>query len=143
VSPRTIYRDIDVLSSAGIPIFTEKGKGGGISMLPEFVLSKSILSEQEQNDILVALQGLANIKTIETDQVIGKLSATFNKTAVNWLEVDFSDWGIDNGDLFNHFKIAILERRITTFDYFGVSGEKSRRRIEPIQLWFKSSYTNT
>jgi len=38
VSQRTIYRDIDTLSLAGIPIYTEKGKGGGIALLPEFIL---------------------------------------------------------------------------------------------------------
>jgi len=42
VSQRTIYRDVDALSVAGIPIYTEKGKGGGISLLPEFVLNNSI-----------------------------------------------------------------------------------------------------
>ena len=51
VSMRTIYRDIDTLSGAGIPIYTSKGKGGGISLLDNFVLKKSMLSEQEQDCI--------------------------------------------------------------------------------------------
>ena len=42
VSPRTIYRDVELLSSAGIPIYMTKGKGGGISLLPDFVLNKAI-----------------------------------------------------------------------------------------------------
>ena len=138
VSQRTIYRDVDTLSLAGIPIYTEKGKGGGISLLPEFVLSKSILSDQEQNEILSALHGLSNVKTAETDHVLQKLSAIFNKSAANWLEVDFSDWGFRNGQFFNDFKTAILEKRIAEFDYYSTYGEKTHRRIEPIQLWFKS-----
>jgi len=138
VSQRTIYRDVDTLSLSGIPVYTEKGKNGGISLLPHFVLSKSILSEQEQNEILTALQGLSNIKTSETNHVLQKLSAVFNKTAVNWLEVDFSDWSYTNGGVFNDFKVAILERRIAEFDYYSTHGERTHRRIEPIQLWFKS-----
>ena len=138
VSQRTIYRDVDTLSLAGIPIYTEKGKGGGISLLPEFVLSKSILSEQEQNEILSALHGLSNVKTAETHQVLQKLSSVFNKSAANWLEVDFSDWGYQNGHFFGSFKTAILERRIAEFDYYSTYGDKTRRRIEPMQLWFKS-----
>jgi len=138
VSKRTIYRDIDMLSLAGIPVYTEKGKGGGISLLPDFVLNKSILSEQEQNEILSALQGLSSVKTVETDQVLKKLSTIFNKNTVNWLEVDFSDWGYINGRAFYNFKIAILEHRIAEFDYYSTYGEKIHRRIEPIQLWFKS-----
>src|SRR5215468_3350363 len=96
VSQRTIYRDVDTLSLAGIPVYTEKGKGGGISLLPEFVLNKSILSEKEQHEILSALQGLSGVSTAETQGVLRKLSAVFNKSTVPWLEVDFSDWGYQN-----------------------------------------------
>ena len=137
VSRRTIYRDIDTLSSAGIPIYTEKGKGGGVTLLPDSVLNKSILSEQEQDEILTALHGLSNLRISEADKVLQRLSAIFNKTATNWLQVDFSDWsGID--DYFNDFKTAILEQRIAEFDYYNSYGEKSFRRVEPMQLWFKS-----
>lgn len=138
VSQRTIYRDIDTLSLAGIPVYTEKGKGGGISLLPDFVLNKSILSEQEQNEILTALHGLSTVKTAETDQVLKKLSAIFNKNTVPWLEVDFSDWSYMGGGVFSDFKTAILEHRIAEFDYYSTFGEITHRRVEPIQLWFKS-----
>ncbi|GHV06043.1 transcriptional regulator [Clostridia bacterium] len=138
VSSRTIYRDVDTLSLAGIPVYTEKGKGGGISLLPEFVLNKSILSEQEQTEILSALQGLASVKTADTEGVLQKLSTIFNKSAANWLEVDFTDWGYQNGGAFADFKTAILERRIAEFDYYSTYGEQTHRRVEPIQLWFKS-----
>ena len=40
VSVRTIYRDIENLSSAGIPVYMSKGKGGGISILPDFIFNK-------------------------------------------------------------------------------------------------------
>ncbi|MCL2564887.1 MAG: YafY family transcriptional regulator [Defluviitaleaceae bacterium] len=138
VSTRTIYRDIDTISLAGIPIYTEKGKGGGISLLPDFVLNKSLLSDEEQNEILLALQGLSHIQSAENGQVLQKLSAIFNKTAANWLEVDFSDWSFANGDIFNNFKTAILERRVCEFDYYSTYGEKTHRKVEPVQLWFKA-----
>jgi len=138
VSQRTIYRDIDALSLAGIPVYAEKGKGGGIRILPEYVLSKSILSEQEQQEILSALQALSGVNTIDTSQAFKKLSALFKKTTTDWLQVDFSDWNFSNSSYFNDFKTAILERRIAEFDYYGTSGEKTRRCIEPVQLWFKT-----
>jgi len=138
VSQRTIYRDIDTLSLSGIPVYTEKGKGGGISLLPDFVLNKSILSEAEQNEILSALNGLSIIKTNETNHVLQKLSAIFNKSASDWLDVDFSDWSYRNGTYFNDFKKAILEQRIVEFDYFSSYGERTHRRVEPFQIWFKS-----
>ena len=139
ISPRTIYRDIDVLSLAGIPIYTEKGRGGGIHLLPDFVLNKAILSEKEQNEILTALQGFSSITTKETDSALQKLSALFNKNDIpHWLDVDFSDWGFSNENVFQDLKNAILNRKIVHFHYLGTLGEKTHRRIEPIQLWFKS-----
>ena len=141
VSVRTIYRDVENLSAAGIPVYTEQGKGGGISLLPDFVLNKSILNEWEQTEILSALQGLSAVKTVETDRVLQRLSTFFNKSVVNWIDVDFSHWGFIGSDFFNGFKTAIISRQIAEFDYYAVYGETApsftRRRVEPIQLWFK------
>jgi len=138
VSTRTIYRDIDTISSAGIPIYTEKGRDGGISLLPDFTLSKSILNEKEQQEILAALLGLTKIHATETDAVLQKLSAVFNKSATDWLEVDFSNWDFNNEDLFENLKHAILNQQIIEFEYFSSYSERSYRQVEPIQLWFKS-----
>ena len=138
VSPRTIYRYVDTLSLAGIPIYTEKGRGGGISLLPDFVLNKSILSEGEQEEILSALQSISKVHSAETGQVLHKLSTVFNKTVTNWLEVDFTEWGQKNSHIFNGFKSAILERRIAEFDYYGANETKTHRCIEAHQLWFKA-----
>ena len=138
VSRRTICRDIDCLSTAGIPVYAERGKGGGISLLPDFVLNKSILNEQEQSEILSALQGLSAVKTQDTDRVLQKLSVIFNKDTPSWMEIDYTDWSYSQGSIFHDFKIAILERRVVQFDYYNAYGQKSNRRVEPIQLWFKS-----
>ena len=48
VSSRTIYRDIEALSGAGIPVYTEPGRNGGISLLHDFILDRTILSEHER-----------------------------------------------------------------------------------------------
>ena len=137
VSRRTICRDIDTLSAAGIPVYTERGKGGGIRLLPDFVLNKSILSEREQAEILSSLQALSNVRADDSSQILRKLSAVFNKPITNWMEVDFSDWHCE-ASFFDDLKTAILERRIVRFDYFNNHGEKTFRSVEPMQLWFKS-----
>ena len=92
VSVRTIYRDLDAISAAGIPIYTVQGKGGGIFILPEFVLEKSLLTPQEKEQILMALQGLAAAEDSRTDELLTKLGGLFRVQGVNWIEVDFSDW---------------------------------------------------
>ena len=136
VSVRTIYRDIDTISSSGIPIYTEQGRTGGISLLPNFVMDKSILSEKEQYDVLANLQALFQLSSDETESTLQKLSATFNKTATNWLEVDFS-WNSYQKNYFSELKVSILERRVTSFDYYSSHNEKTTRQVEPFGLWFK------
>ena len=138
VSRRTIYRDIDILSLSGIPVYTEKGKGGGISLLPGFVLDKSLLNEQEQSEILSALHGLSAIKPVKAEQILNKLSVVFNRDIVNWVDVDFSDWSCSGSDIFYGLKEAILNKNVVEFDYYSTSAKKMRRRMEPLQLWFKS-----
>ena len=139
VSVRTIYRDIDTLSSAGIPIYALQGKGGGISLLDNYVLDKSVLSEQEQNEILYALQSLSITQAPEADKVLAKLSNLFNKNRTSWIEVDLSPWGSDDKGIsqFKLIKDAILSHRMIEFNYFGSSGEKTVRRVEPMKLIFK------
>ncbi len=138
VSIRTIYRDIDVLSDAGIPIYMSKGKGGGISLLDNYVLNKSILSDSEQKEILAALQGLNAIHYPEVDNVISKLGLLFNKEDdYNWVDVDFSHWGETNRNKFNLIKTAIINKKVINFDYLSSYGSNSNREVEPIQLWFK------
>lgn len=141
VSVRTIYRDIDTLSLAGIPIYALQGKGGGISLLEHYVLDKSVLSEREQNEILYALQSMTVTQVPEADKVLAKLSSLFNKSRTNWIEVDFSPWGSDDKGFsqFTQIKDAILSHRIIEFNYFGSSGEKTARRVEPMKLIFKTN----
>lgn len=139
VSVRTIYRDIDTLSLAGIPIYALQGKGGGISLLEHYVLDKSVLSEREQNEILYALQSLTVTQVPEADKILAKLSSLFKKSRTNWIEVDFSPWGSDDKGFsqFTLIKDAILSHKIIEFNYFGSSGEKTARRVEPMKLIFK------
>ena len=58
VSARTIYRDMDTLSAAGIPIYAKKGKNGGICLTEQFVLDKMLITQEEQQKILSGLISL-------------------------------------------------------------------------------------
>jgi Predicted transcriptional regulator len=139
VSTRTIYRDLDILSGAGIPVYTSKGKGGGIRLLDEFVLNKSILSEQEQNEILISLQSMNAAQYPEARQVLDKLCVLFNKSDTNWIEVDFSHWGSAKSERnkFTLLKNAIINTTSISFRYSNSAGEKMDRTVEPLKLFFK------
>ena len=137
VSQRTIYRDIEILNSAGIPVSANKGKGGGIELLEDFLINKTAFSEHEQNEIVFALQSFRALKYINADNVLKKLSAIFNKDVINWIDVDFSDWTINGKEKFNTIKSAIFDKKCLSFDYFSTNGEKTHRTVYPMQLWFK------
>lgn len=139
VSIRTIYRDVDALSVAGIPIYTAKGKGGGIGLLDHFILNKSLLSEKDQKEILIGLQSLKATSYFDTEDTASKLSRLFKKDNVNWIEVDFSKWGDSKDKVkFDILKKAILDNKVISFKYVNSYGEKSLRKIEPLKLWFKN-----
>lgn len=139
VSVRTIYRDIDVISSAGIPIYATQGKGGGIEIADDFVLKKSLLSEKEQEQILVALKGLEGINKQYENELLTKLSAFFKIKNTNWIEVDFTNWQKDNeyDELFNDIKSAIINKNIISFKYFSSNEKETSREVKPIRLLFK------
>lgn len=140
VSTRTIYRDIDVLSSAGIPIYTNKGNGGGISLLENYTISKTMISEKESEGLILALKTLQTTKYPNIDTIISKLSSVFKNVGVeDWVKVDFSDWGgtTDSMDKFNTIKQAILNSQSVSFAYFNSYGEKTIRKVNPVKLIYK------
>ena len=141
VSIRTIYRDIDILSSAGIPIYATQGKGGGIAIQDSYVLKKSLLSEQEQKQILMALQGIRVLEDEQINMLLSKLSGVFQRQQGNWLEIDFSTWTKSGAGKHNFqlLQSAIWKSRIVSFSYYSGKGEQTKRIIEPHKLVFKTS----
>lgn len=141
VSIRTIYRDIDILSAAGIPIYATQGKGGGIAIQDSYVLKKSLLSEQEQKQILMALQGIRVLEDEQINMLLSKLSGVFQRQQGNWLEIDFSTWTKSGAGKHNFqlLQSAIWKSRIVSFSYYSGKGEQTKRIIEPHKLVFKTS----
>ena len=137
VSVRTIYRDIDTLSMAGIPVYTTKGRNGGISLTEQFVLDKMLVSKKEQQQILAALASLKETGAHEENETLSKLGDFFKEKPENWVAIDFSDWSGRRKELFNQIRDAILNRYVLSFDYYGQHAEMSRRCVEPVQLLFK------
>lgn len=137
VSVRTIYRDVEQLSMAGIPVYTRRGKNGGISLMDHFVLDKMVISQEEQQRILAALASLRETGAREEEEILQKLGAFFRADIPDWVAIDFSDWSGRRKQLFEQLRQAILGRRVLTFDYYGQYGEMSRRTVEPVQLLFK------
>lgn len=140
VSQRTIYRDVDALSAAGIPVYAQRGQGGGIRLMDQFVLDRALLSPRQQDEVLFALQALLSTGGVEESEALNRLSALFRREGADWLEVDFTDWGSGEREKenFRLVKEGILSRRLLSFTYYSAAGERTRRRTEPVRLVFKS-----
>lgn len=137
VSIRTIYRDLDTLSVAGIPVYAKKGKNGGISLTEQFVLNKMLITKEEQQEILSALVSLKEIGVQEEQNTLQKLGEFFKTDPVDWIAIDLSDWGGGRKQLYEDIRHAILSHRLLCFDYYGQNGSMTKRVVEPMQLVFK------
>ncbi len=137
VSVRTIYRDVESLNLAGIPIYARKGKKGGICLMETFVLDRMLVSEEEQQRILSALVSLRETGAEEESEILKRLGDFFRMEPINWVAIDFSDWSGRRNDLFVQIKEAVLGRHVMVFDYYGQYGEMRSRTVEPVQLLFK------
>lgn len=140
VSVRTIYRDVDAISSAGIPIYVTTGRNGGIQFLDDYVLNKSFFSESEKLEILSSLQSLSAVQYPEVDTILNKLGAIFQTSLTDWIDVDFSRWGSvaeTENRSFRQLKQAIFENREITFDYHASSGDSCKRSVYPYKLVYK------
>lgn len=137
VSARTIYRDMDTLGAAGIPIYAKKGKNGGICLTEQFVLDKMLLTKDEQQEILSGLVSLRQTKAEDGEDILLKLGDFFRADPVDWLAIDLSDWSGSRTQLYENIKTAILACRLVQFDYYGKNGQMSRRTVEPVKLIFK------
>lgn len=136
VSVRTVYRDAQALSEAGVPLYSEQGRSGGFSILPTYKLSKSLISEAEQQSILSSLSAAAQ-SGAQDKELLHKLSAFFGADTIDWVQIDFADWSGQHDQDIAVYRQAILGRRVLTFDYTGESGKQTKREVCPFKLWFK------
>ena len=143
VSARTIYRDVDVLSTAGVPVYTNKGNSGGISLLEGYTLNKTMLSKSESEGLILALKAMGATDYPEADALLEKIGSIFkNNMAHDWIEVDFESWSskVNEDNKFSKIRDAIVSSLVVNFDYINGSGIKSNRDAEPVKLMF-NAYT--
>ena len=146
VTPRTIYRDIETIEKAGIPIFTTTGAKGGIGILPEYKVDKSLFTF---SDIQTLLMGLDSVSTTlsqkEITGTLEKVKSLLPKKhtiKANQITVDLTTWMGNKGLLLSIeiIKRALIENRVLQFEYYNKMGKKSTRRVEPYQLILKETH---
>lgn len=142
VSMRTIYRDLDALALAGIPVYASKGAGGGIFIDPDYLLQRSIVSDKEQDEILLGLQILHNSNSMDTSASLEKMQALFHPLKhEDMIQIDFDGWGSSpqQQERFTFLRNAIMNHQVIHFSYVGNEQKKTHREVEPYALLLKGS----
>lgn len=150
VSPRTIYRDIEAINMAGIPIRSISGVGGGFEIMPEYKIDKKVFSTADLSAILMGLSSLSNM--VRGDELVNALAKVKSfipaekakdiEIKTNQICIDLSPW-IGNRNIrpyLETIRTALQDCKLLSFEYTAHRGNKTVRTVEPYQLVLKSSH---
>ena len=147
VSVRTIYRDIETLNGAGIPVISTQGHEGGLTIPDNYKLSRQLLTFDDMLSLLSALKGVnRTLKNDDIERVIDKVTAlipsekeTVYRNHADSFVIDITPWG--NGDYHrdNIQKVheAVTGSLLLDFAYTDANGRNSKRQVEPHTLLYK------
>ncbi|MFC6182560.1 helix-turn-helix transcriptional regulator [Lactiplantibacillus daowaiensis] len=141
VSKRTIYRDVETLNLAGIPIYATRGRNGGIGLMPNYKIDKKLLTADDIRNLRIALNSvrtlIENPELTATMQKIDALYAADNVT--DTLLIDRPNWpgSTELKQLAERIDAAIAAHTYLTFAYSDRNGTYTTRKIEPYRLVYK------
>lgn len=150
VSLRTIYRDVETINMAGIPIMSTPGVNGGFRIMDQYKVDKKVFTA---SDIATLLMGLGSISSMLTgEEVVGtlaKIKSLIPAEQVNEIElksnqimIDLTPWmGNKNLPVFlENIKTALQKQVHLSFQYSDRNFRISNRIIEPYKLILKDSH---
>jgi predicted DNA-binding transcriptional regulator YafY len=149
VSLRTIYRDMEAIGYAGIPLFSTPGPNGGYGIVDEYKIEKGLFTTGDIIAILTALQGTQSVyNDKDIANAIVKIKGLFTEEEFHTIEtkslqitVDHTPWfgmetlKIDIEEIIN----AIANKKLLKIEYTNYSGELSERKVEPYLVFLKSA----
>lgn len=156
VSLRTVYRDVDAINSAGIPIHSVPGVGGGFEIMSSYQLDRTVFSNA---DLAAILMGLGSVSSLisgsDTANALAKVRRLIPQervqeitAAANQISIDTSPW-MGNDRIYTWFEViktAMQQQKVVAFSYSDRQGQNSKRTVEPQQLvlkdghWYLSGY---
>jgi predicted DNA-binding transcriptional regulator YafY len=150
VSPRTIYRDIDTINMAGIPVRSTSGVGGGFEIMQKYKIDRKVFSTTDLSTILMGLSSVSNM--IRGDELVNALAKVKSfipadrakdiELKANQIDIDLSPW-MGNRNIQAYLEIiktALQDSKLLSFEYADRYGNRSERKAEPYQLVLKSSH---
>lgn len=150
VSPRTIYRDIDSINLAGIPIRSTPGVGGGFEILPNYKMDKKVFSSKDLSAILMGLSSVSNL--VQGNDLVNAMAKVKSfmpadrakdiEVKASQLHIDMSPW-TGNRTIQPYLEMiqtTLLKNQLLSFDYADSHGNKTSRIVEPYQLVLKGGH---
>lgn len=142
VSKRTILRDIDDLSRAGIPICTTQGVGGGVRIMDGYRMDRTVLTSKDLQMILAGLRSLDSVSGSHYYiQLMEKIKAGSSDfvSGGDTILIDLSAWNKESiSEKIMLIQTAIEEKRAICFCYYSPKAETTRM-VDPCYLIFKWS----
>lgn len=150
VSIRTIYRDIDAINMAGIPIRSTSGVGGGFEIMKNYKIDRNVFSTTDISTILTGLSSLSNM--IQSNELVNALAKVKSfipvdrvdeiKLKTDQIHIDLSQWiGYRNVQPYLEIiKIALQENKLLSFEYADRHGNKTEREAEAHQIVLKGNH---
>lgn len=142
VSRRTINRDIEHLCKAGIPIHTSQGPRGGIRIMEEYRIERTLLTSK---DMQMILAGLRSLDSVSKSNYYGQLMEKLKVGSSNFVSgkdsilIDLSSWYKDSlAPKITLIQNSIENKKMISFHYYAPD-QKTVRQIEPYYLIFKWS----
>ncbi|MFF2093174.1 helix-turn-helix transcriptional regulator [Paenibacillus sp. NPDC058174] len=137
VSQRTIYRDIEAISAAGIPVVSYQGVNGGYGIIDSYKMDKSLLNAFDAETLITVLSGLSTV--FEDEQAmdtVRKLQTIQRDNADPVLNLEMGGHPSYN-QLLRDLREAIKKRTVIQFDYISWKNERTKRSVEPASLKFR------
>ncbi|HET7838625.1 MAG TPA: YafY family protein [Rectinemataceae bacterium] len=146
VSVRTIYRDLDAVNAAGIPVVASPGPGGGFGIDPSYTIDRRLLGFDDLRAIIAALKGVnTGLEDRSIASALEKITSLAPRgRAAEFLEdrvvIDLFPWGARKEErrLVRLLEPAIAERRLVSFTYSSYGRKREKRLVEPMTLVFKA-----
>ncbi|AXB49066.1 helix-turn-helix transcriptional regulator [Amycolatopsis albispora] len=150
VSVRTVYRDIEALSAAGVPVYADRGRSGGYQLVDGYRTRLTGLTEEEARSLSLAglpeaasELGLGTVLAAAQLKLYAALPADLRDRAATVSQrfyLDVPGWhrGIESLPQLAEVAEAVWQPRRLRLDYRRWGNQQVTREVEPLGLILKA-----
>lgn len=147
VSRRTIFRDIDSLGMAGLPVVVTRGAAGGVSLMKSYKVDKKLFTPKDIQSLIAGLRSYHQLlENKEIANTLTKLQSLAEgndslKQPLRHVSVDLEPNPGNRSlrSLLKEVETAMNDSRYLLFHYTDKNGKETFRKAEPYQVVFKES----